>query len=230
MITIDNLYISHDEKTLVDISFKIEHALAMVGESGSGKSLTLKSLLGMLPASMKSRLDIDAPFSLDAGQSVVLVPQNPFTSLSPMTKIKKHFFCEIDKAIELLKKVDLGAWVMERFTNELSGGQLQRVVLAIALSHQPKLLLLDEPTTALDSQAKGVILTLLKQLRSEMGFKMLFVSHDMASVENLCSEIVVLHKGKVVESGAMSSVLQNPQNAYTKELINANFKTRSFRK
>jgi peptide/nickel transport system ATP-binding protein len=227
MINIKTLRIELDDTVLVDIAFTIERSLAMVGESGSGKSLSLKSLLGMAPSIMNIKLDAD--FDFTRGEAVVLVPQNPFTSLSPLSKIKKNFFCSEALMTSYLQKVGLDAWALDRFPSELSGGQLQRVVVAIALSHEPKLLLLDEPTTALDSESKHVIISLLKKLQNELDFYMLFVSHDMASVEDLCEEIVVLHKGKVIEAGKMKSVLSNAQEPYTQALIAANFKTRSFR-
>ncbi|MDO8261418.1 MAG: ATP-binding cassette domain-containing protein, partial [Candidatus Magasanikbacteria bacterium] len=123
----------------------------------------------------------------------------------------------------------LDSTLLERFPPELSGGQLQRVVIAMALSHEPKLILLDEPTTALDPDTRVMILTLLKTLQSEFGFKILFVTHDMNSAKILCQDICVIKEGRVVESGKMDSVLQNPFVEYTKILIDANFANRKFR-
>ncbi|MFA6192265.1 MAG: ATP-binding cassette domain-containing protein [Sulfurimonas sp.] len=227
---ISKLCITHKEKTLVDINFEIVSSLALVGQSGSGKSLTLKALLGMLPKSMNLKLQIESAFKLKAGKSISFVPQNPFTALSPLTKIRKQFFTPLKNIKELFKMVGLDIELLDRFSPELSGGQLQRVIIAMALESKPKLLLLDEPTTALDSDSRILILDLLKKLSYELDFKILFVTHDMISASNLCKNICVIKDGKIVESGEMQNVLQNPQAEYTKRLIEANFANREFRK
>lgn len=223
------LKIYDDKKTLVDISFKFEDSFALVGQSGSGKSLTLKALLGMLPSNLDLRFKYNWEYKLQKGKSVVLVPQNPFTSLSPMTRIKENFFIGDEETETLLKMVGLETWVKERFPSELSGGQLQRVIIAIALSHKPKMLLLDEPTTALDSELKEQILKLIKSLQKSTGFNIFFVTHDIGSAPLLCENIAVINKGKIVESGKIDDILSNPKQEYTKRLIEANFKNREFR-
>lgn len=228
-MNISKLQITIDKKKLVDISFNIPSSLALVGQSGSGKSLTIKALLGMLPLGMELELKHDSGFELIAGKTLAFVPQNPFTALSPLTKIKKQFFVSLPKVEKLFMQVGLDSELLERFPPELSGGQLQRVVIAMALSHEPKLILLDEPTTALDPDTRVMILTLLKTLQSEFGFKILFVTHDMNSAKILCEDICVIKEGRVVESGKMDSVLQNPFAEYTKILIDANFANRKFR-
>jgi len=228
-MNVSKLKINLHDNTLVDISFEIKSSLALVGQSGSGKSLTLKALLGMLPHSMKSELLHDNLFELKAGKSVSLVPQNPFTALSPLTKIKKQFFSDTKRVDDIFKDVGLDTAFLERFPPELSGGQLQRVVIAMALESKPKLLLLDEPTTALDPSTRVVVLDLLKKLQKKDNFLMLFVTHDMNSAAHLCQDICVIREGKVVEHGIMQEVLQNPQKDYTKTLINANFANRKFR-
>ncbi len=226
---INKLKISLDDKLLVDISFDIVSSLALVGQSGSGKSLTLKALLNMLPSSMKRSLECESNFELEVGKTLSLVPQNPFTALSPLTKIKKQFFRDKKRVLELFSSVGLNAELLERFPPELSGGQLQRVVIAMALESKPKLLMLDEPTTALDPQSTKLILDLLKKLQKKEGFKILFVTHDMNSASNLCENICVIANGKVVESGIMRDILENPKENYTRTLIEANFANRKFR-
>lgn len=226
---IEKLVIDLELKRLLDISFEINSSLALVGESGSGKSLTLKALLGMLPSSMKMHLKCSSDFELSRGENIGFVPQNPFTALSPLTKIKKQFFCEKQKVKELFSLVGLDEVLLERFAPELSGGQLQRVVIAIALSTEPKLLLLDEPTTALDPQTRETIIELLKTLQKKLGYIMLFVTHDMKSAEALCEDIAVIKEGIIVESGTMQNILHAPSNEYTKTLIEANFTHRQFR-
>jgi len=229
-MNISKLQITLDDNRLVDINFKIEKSLALVGQSGSGKSLTLKALLGMLPVGMQSDVEIESSFELRVGKTISLVPQNPFTALSPLTKIHKQFFVDDSRIKELFKEVDLDEELLERFSPELSGGQLQRVVIAMALSNKPKLLMLDEPTTALDPQNRVLILDLLKKLQSELGFKILFVTHDIDAASALCEDICVIKNGKVVENGVMSKVLKTPNSSYTKTLIEANFANRKFRK
>ena len=228
-MNISKLQITINEIKLVDISFKISSSLALVGQSGSGKSLTIKALLGMLPNNMRVDLECDSDFELIAGETLAFVPQNPFTALSPLTKIRKQFFAPIKRIEELFKQVGLDISLLDRFPPELSGGQLQRVVIAMALSHKPKLILLDEPTTALDPKSRVVILDLLKTLQKEFDFKMLFVTHDMNSAKILCEDICVIKNGKVIESGEMQSILRDPSNEYTKILIDANFANRNFR-
>ena len=226
---IRRLTIATDSRELVDIDFSIRSSLALVGESGSGKSLTLKALLDMLPTGMTRKIELEAPYELIRGESVAFVPQNPFTALSPLTRIKEQFFVPRERIGELFALVGLESELMERFAPELSGGQLQRVVIAMALSSEPKLLLLDEPTTALDPATRGVIIALLRRLREELGFAMLFVTHDMHSAEALCDDICVIRSGRVVESGPMEGVLSKPQSEYTRTLIEANFFHRDFR-
>lgn len=226
---IKRLQVSLNERRLVDIGFTIKRSLALVGQSGSGKSLTLKALLGMLPSQMVLQLDLEADFALERGRTVAFVPQNPFTALSPLTKIKDQFFVSAQKRLELCRNVGLEPALLERFPSELSGGQLQRVIIAIALSGEPGLLMLDEPTTALDPKTRVVIIELLKRLQERQGFKILFVTHDMHSASMLCEEICVIKEGRVQESGEMEAVVKCPSSPYTKTLIEASFANRKYR-
>ncbi len=230
MISIKKLKIySENKKPLVDISFDIVNSLALVGQSGSGKSLTLKAILGMLPDNLKADIDIDAPFKLQRGKSLSFVPQNPFTALSPRTTIKKQWFESTERARELFDNMGLDIKLLDRYPTQLSGGQLQRVVLAMALSVSPKLILLDEPTTALDPGLREDMLTLLIQLRKKYRFSMLFVSHDIQLSSRLCEDMLVIKEGRVVESGRSSQIIDTPKQSYTKELMEASFARREFR-
>jgi ABC-type glutathione transport system ATPase component len=228
-IAIDRLAITHNEKVLLDISFEIRHSLALVGQSGSGKSLTLKALMGLLERSLSLTLERRSDFEWRVGETLSLVPQNPFTALSPLTRIKDQMFLPHERSVELFELLGLDVSLLERFPPELSGGQLQRVVVAIALGNDPKLLLLDEPTTALDPESKEAMITLLKTLQTKMGFKMLFVTHDMGVASALCEDICVIREGCVVETGLIRDVIRSPKAPYTRELIDAEFKTRGFR-
>ncbi|MFY9141332.1 ATP-binding cassette domain-containing protein [Sulfuricurvum sp.] len=229
IIAIDQLKITHNALVLVDLSFEIRRSLALVGQSGSGKSLTLKALLGLLDPGLNLFLEKRSDFEWQLGKSVALVPQNPFTALSPLTRIKDQMFLTSERSKELFALLGLDESLLERFPPELSGGQLQRVVVAIALGSDPKLLLLDEPTTALDPSSKEAMITLLKTLQEKMGFKMLFVTHDMGVASALCEEICVIYEGRVIEQGEIGTVIRNPKEKYTQALIDAEFKTRGFR-
>ncbi|AXX93270.1 ABC transporter ATP-binding protein [Malaciobacter molluscorum LMG 25693] len=213
---------------LVDINFNIDTSTAIIGESGSGKSLTLKALLDLLPKELDKVVNISSNFNLKKDQ-VGIIPQNPFTSLSPMTKIKDQFFCKKEKKKEILNKVGLNSWVLNRFPTQLSGGQLQRVIIAITLSKDLKLLLLDEPTTALDEINKNNITKLIKNLVNELNILILYVTHDIESIIDVCENIIIIKKGKIIEEGKTKDILNNPKNDYTKILIESNFKNRKFR-
>jgi peptide/nickel transport system ATP-binding protein len=229
IIAIDRLKISHNAHVLVDFSFEIRRSLALVGQSGSGKSLSLKALLGLLDTALDVVIEKRCEFEWGLGKSVALVPQNPFTALSPLTRIKDQMFLSKERSMELFALLGLDEGLLERFPPELSGGQLQRVVVAIALGSNPKLLLLDEPTTALDPESKEVMIALLKTLQEKMGFKMLFVTHDMSVASALCEDICVIKEGRMIEKGVIAEVIDAPKEPYTQALIDAEFKTRGFR-
>jgi peptide/nickel transport system ATP-binding protein len=214
----------------VNISFKIDTSLALVGESGSGKSLTLKALLGLLPSNLDSSIDIESSFDLIRGDTISFVPQNAFTALSPLTKIKNQWVHNIDFAKDLFELLGLDYDLIDRFPSQLSGGQLQRVILAMALSVRPQVILLDEPTTALDPNLRVEIVEMLLKLQKEFGFLMLFVTHDINIAKKLCKDIIVLKDGRIVESGSAEDIINNPKDSYTKKLIESNFANREFRR
>ena len=229
-IHIDRLSVVYGESVLVDCSFDIHRSLAMVGESGSGKSLILKALLGLCDRVLDVQLQKHSSFEWIRGKSVALVPQNPFTALSPLTRIEDQMFLDRERSKELFEMLGLDNTLLKRYPNELSGGQLQLVVLAMALGSAPKLLLLDEPTTALDGDSRTVMIEQLLALQETLGFSLLFVTHDMSVAAALCEDICVLHKGRIVESGALKEVMENPKMPYTRQLIEADFKNREYRK
>ncbi len=232
MIKIKKLEIltKQNSKKLVDISFDIVTSTALVGESGSGKSLTLKAILNLLPSNLKTTINIESPFKLERGKSVSFVPQNPFTALSPLTKISKQFFADENRVKELFEMLNLEERLYNEYPPNLSGGQLQRVIFAMSLVNKPKLLLLDEPTTALDSDIRLDMINMLKKLQQELNFSMLFVTHEIDLAANLCEDLVILKKGLIVESGKSKDIINNPKDSYSKLLIESNFANREFRK
>lgn len=225
-----HLTIESREKRLVDIAFEIDHSLALVGQSGSGKSLTLRALLGLLPSTLKAEMEIESDFELIAGKTLSFVPQNAFTALSPMTRIRDQWLNPPERAEGLFEFLGLEHSLIDRFPAELSGGQLQRVVMAMALGSEPRLLLLDEPTTALDPELREEMVKILLQLQEKFGFLMLFVTHDIKIAEKLCRDILVLKEGVVVEAGRAKELVENPVETYTKALIDARFADREFRR
>lgn len=228
-IHIDRLKITHAGDVLVDIAFEIRRSLALVGASGSGKSLSLKALLGLSDPTLDVLIEKRCTFEWHRGKSIALVPQNPFTALSPLTRIKDQMFLPKEESLELFALLGLDESLLERFPPELSGGQLQRVVVAIALGSNPKLLLLDEPTTALDPASKEAMIVLLKTLQEKIGFRILFVTHDMGVASALCEDICVLRDGRVIEQGKIDEITREPKEKYTQALIDAEFKTREYR-
>jgi peptide/nickel transport system ATP-binding protein len=178
---------------------------------------------------MNLKKEINSDFELNY-DSIGFIPQNPFTSLSSMTKIKNQFFCSQEKKEEVLKLVDLDISLLNKFPSQLSGGQIQRVVIAIALSRNIKLLLLDEPTTALDEKNKKNIINLINDLKKRLNILILFVTHDIDSIKNICDEIIILKNGKIIEKGLTQEILNSPKESYTKKLIDSTFKNKDFRK
>ena len=228
MININSLKISSKDRKLVDISLKIDKSLALIGESGSGKSLTLKAVLNLLPKSLKIEKNIESNFELNFN-TIGFIPQNPFTSLSSMTKIKNQIFCSHEKKEETFKLLDLPLEILEKYPSQISGGQTQRVVIAIALSRDIKFLLLDEPTTSLDLENRLNIINIIKDLKEKLDIKILFVTHDIDSITDICEDVAIIKNGKIVEFGKTKEIFQNPKDEYTKKLLDSNFKNKKFR-
>lgn len=221
--------------------------VGLVGESGSGKSVTAMSVAGLLPrrqCEFSGEILLDGAELLHArrdqlrkvqGRDIGVVFQEPMSAMDPLMKVGRQveetllIHTDLSKAerkaraLEALRQVELPdpAAVYEKYPHELSGGMLQRAMIAAAIISRPKLLLLDEPTTALDVTIQAQILALLKKLNREFGMSMLFISHDLNVVRKLCSRVVVMQGGRMVESGATEQVFYHPQEDYTKRLIAA---------
>ena len=215
-----------------DVSFTVARgeALGLVGESGSGKSLTLKAIMSLLPRGVRL-----SSGSIESRGQTAMIFQDPLSALDPLMKVGKqlsevcHTTGGLDRGAakrrsrELLDLVHLPdpgrQW--HAYPHQLSGGQRQRVVIAIALATNPDVLLCDEPTTALDVTVQRQILSLLEQLRGELGLAMVFVSHDLAVVGSVCSRVIVMSRGRVVERAEMAQLVAHPQHPYTRMLMNA---------
>jgi microcin C transport system ATP-binding protein len=232
------------------VSFTLDagETLALVGESGSGKSVSALSILKLLqypPASHPSgRVTFDGKDLLNAtedelrklrGNDVTMVFQEPMTSLNPLHTIEKQIGEILGlhkglageaaraRTLELLELVGIrnAAERLGAYPHQLSGGQRQRVMIAMALANEPKLLIADEPTTALDVTVQAQILKLLKELQQRLGMAMLFITHDLGIVRRIADRVCVMLKGKIVEEGPVAEVFGAPQHAYTQRLLAA---------
>ena len=211
-----------------DVSFDVREGeiLGLAGESGCGKSSLSRAILGIQKKGVTGSVKHFA-------KRPQMVFQDPAGSLNPSQKIsfileepirvKGHFDKEERKrrVKDMLKKVDLDEEILDRCPNELSGGQHQRVCIAAALMQEPKFLIADEPVSALDVTVQSQILELLKKLHKELGIAILFISHDLRVVYNLCDRVMVMKSGKIVEMGELQDVYFNPQHPYTKSLMDA---------
>ncbi len=227
-------------------SLRVEpgEAMGLVGESGSGKSLTALACLGLHPGQTVAQGSIMVrglqAIGADAktlrsirGGAAAMVFQNPMVALNPFFTIGRQLTDIIRNrhGVSLREAVKIAEFELERvylphperalrkYAHQFSGGQIQRVMIAAALSCKPKLLIADEPTTALDVTVQAEILALLKELRQKEGLTLLFISHDLGLVADLCDRIAVMEHGCIVETGRARSVLTNPQHPLTKSLV-----------
>ena len=232
----------YGEIPLVDnISFKVHEGetMGLVGESGCGKSITAFSIMGLLPKTAKitgeilftdrsgKQHDLLKSPDLNAlrGHEISMIYQDALSALNPSMRIKDQMAQLISRggkqsAETLLKWVKLDPEkTLNRYPHELSGGQRQRVLIAMALAREPKLLIADEPTTALDVTVQAEVIKLLNELREKLGFAMVFVSHDLALVAQIAHHITVMYAGQVVEAAPTTPLLANPTHEYTRGLL-----------
>lgn len=231
------------------ISFDVyeNEIVGIVGESGSGKSVTSLSIMGLLPkktAFLNGSISFEDQdlLKLDEksyrklrGKDIAMIFQEPMSALNPSLKcgyqvseilrlhLKMNYSEAKKETISLFKKVKLPRpdEIFNSYPHQISGGQMQRVMIAMAIACKPKLLIADEPTTALDVTVQKEILTLLKSLQQETKMAMLFISHDLNLVSEIADRVVVMYKGDVVEDAAASEIFHNPQAEYTKALLAA---------
>lgn len=226
-------------KALDGVSFEVEnkHTLAIVGESGCGKSTLAKTLMGLEAAT-----DGDVSFegknsSLLKGkelyQTIQMIFQDPYNSLNPRKKAWKIIAEPLlinskvtqkeayTKACELMEKVGLRPQMANRYPHMFSGGQRQRLGIARALILNPKILICDEPISALDVSIQAQVLNLLVELQDQLNLTYLFISHDLNVVKHIADSVLVMYLGKVVEYGPREEIFTNPQHPYTKALLQA---------
>jgi ABC-type dipeptide/oligopeptide/nickel transport system ATPase component len=232
-----------------DVSFSIprQTTLCIVGESGSGKSVTCHAVLGLLPRNGRQTggtilfegRDLssatEARLNTVRGQGIGMVFQDPLGSLNPVhsvgSQIRETLALHTDlsekarqaRALELLRLVGIPepAQRLESYVHQFSGGMAQRVMIALALACSPRLLIADEPTTALDVTIQAQILDLLNDLKREFGMSILFVTHDLGVVAEMADDVVVMRHGRMVESGPVAQIFGAPQAEYTRQLMDA---------
>ena len=221
--------------------------LGLVGESGSGKSTLVRSILRVLPEGaditsgsvtfegQELTTLSEREMRVVRGREIAMIPQNPATSLNPVLTVGNQLRRTLrthrrlkgsglqDKALDMLDQMVIPdpKRVMNSFPHELSGGMQQRSTGAVALSGDPKLLLADEPTTALDATVQAQYLALLKRLQEERGVAIVFVTHDLGIVATMCHRVAVMYAGEIVETAPTKQLFEDPQHPYTEALINS---------
>ena len=232
----------------VDFTINDGEILGIVGESGSGKSMTAMAIAGLLnrkDLTKSGSIDLDGVDLLNSsrkeiraiqGNEIGFVFQDPLNSMNPVLKVgpqveeamrirKKSLGLSKEgmkaRALELMKSVGLedAERIYDSYPHQISGGQRQRAMIAAALVLKPKLLICDEPTTALDVTVQKKIIDVLKELNRETGTSILFISHDLSVIKALCDKVVVMKDGLVVEEGSVKEIFENPKNDYTRQLI-----------
>jgi peptide/nickel transport system ATP-binding protein len=249
LLSIQNLTLDiHDFDILKGIAFDIEagEIVAITGESGSGKSMTALAAMQLLPQGAQTRGHImfdgqdltelsETQLCAMRGNDIGMVFQEPMTALNPVKTIGDQVAETIliherttkadarSRAAETLERVGLpqSQYPLSRFPHELSGGQRQRVVIAMAIALRPRLLIADEPTTALDVTTQAQILELLTRLAREDGMGLMMITHDLAVVADIADRIIVMRHGEIVEQGDTQALLHNMQHPYTRMLFAA---------
>ena len=243
MLEVNNLKVAANDKILVDsVSFKLNRneTLGILGQSGSGKTLTVLSTMGLLDRNIyeisgsikfmgQEILELsEKETALIRLSDIAMVYQNPFNTFSPVEKINKQLdrIYKIKKLKRddikikyLLEKVSLSESYLKKYPHEMSGGELQRMVIVTALLLNPEVLICDEPTTSLDIKTGKSIIELLKKLQKEEKFSIIFISHDLDMIKDISDNLIVMKNGKIVEKGKASEVINNPKDEYSRKLL-----------
>ena len=250
MLEINELSITigpHQIVSIEHLSIPAGRRLGLVGESGSGKTMTAMSIIGLLPreAVVTGSIEFDGVEMVNRseralselrGSEIGTIFQDPLRALNPTMRVGKQVAEALrlhntvpkqqvkQRTIELLDQVQLpdSADLARRYPHQLSGGQRQRVLIAMAIACNPKLLIADEPTTALDVTVQKEILELLDRLSSELGMAVLFVSHDLGVIQAISDHVAVLYGGRLAETGPTDQIVGSPRHRYTEALIDVN--------
>ncbi|MDH2412908.1 ATP-binding cassette domain-containing protein [Nocardioides sp. CER19] len=234
-LVFDHVTVRYGTSTVLDeVSLTVPdgEVVGLVGESGSGKSTLAKAAVGLTPV-QGGRILLDGEPIRQRGRRrpVSMVFQDPFSSLDPRMTIGESIAEAIPERlsradrraeiVRLLELVHLDAGRVTQLPGQLSGGQRQRVALARALAGRPRLVIADEITSALDVSVQGAVLNLVREMQRELGLSLLFISHNLAVVRYVASQVAVLEGGRIVEHGPTADVLERPQHAYTRQLLAA---------
>ena len=219
ILDIEKLLISQHEKILVELSFKMKkgEVLGIVGPSGAGKSLTAKAIAGILSDNLIGVLQCSVK------PTIGYVFQDPLSALNPLMSIGRQIN-EVTRNREHTEAILRGLKLEGKYPfvpYQLSGGERQRVVIGIALAQNPELLICDEATSSLDLVTQEQILDLLQTVQKEKELSMILITHDWSNVLRMCSRVLVMDKGRIVEEGETTKIYQQPQRAITRRLIEA---------
>ena len=237
---------NYNEKIIDNVSFSISEGecVGILGESGSGKSITIKSILGLLDDNFEVRgealfygkdllKESSSNMRKIRGKDICMILQNPMTCFDPLYRIcnqmeetfkehtnlnKENIYKKCIETLEIMK-IKNPKETIKKYPHQLSGGMLQRIMIGLALSVEPKLLIADEPTTAIDSISQNSIMEEFIRIKKENKVSMIFISHDLGILSKISDKMIVMKKGKVLESGNIANIILNSRDDYTNSLV-----------